>query len=205
MSDNEVTPDATEHQPSGIIQPEITPIGASTSHASMHQIPPVSDPNPYQYSFGERLVLEELELQQAQASAGKRLGGYLLDLLFAGVFLVILIILVGICSALFNLNNRELSDFVYGLIGLAAICSPLVYYTLFEYVTGGYTMGKLITKTRVVTRKGKKPSFWHCVGRSFGRVIPFDWLGIFVTDGRCFHDLISSTYVVEANAEFLKK
>jgi len=70
------------------------------------------------------------------------------------------------------------------------------YYIICEYVWGR-TVGKLITKTKVIDKFGNKPSFGRIVGRSFARYIPFDALSfLFGSFPVGWHDSISGTFVV---------
>lgn len=71
------------------------------------------------------------------------------------------------------------------------------YYTIFE---SHYqkTLGKLITKTKVVNFYGEKPSFQDIFVRSICRFIPFDRVSyLFMKNG--FHDGISKTTVIKDN------
>jgi uncharacterized RDD family membrane protein YckC len=80
--------------------------------------------------------------------------------------------------------------FVFGLLTM------LVYYTTLEYFFG-FTIGKLITGTRVVDRLGKRPSFGQIVGRSLARWVPFDVLSFLGSNpAGGWHDRWSGTRVV---------
>ncbi len=68
------------------------------------------------------------------------------------------------------------------------------YYTLSEYFFGK-TIGKLITKTKVVKKGGNKPTFINILGRNSARLIPFDSLS-FLFSHKGWHDLLSNTYVI---------
>ena len=61
----------------------------------------------------------------------------------------------------------------------------------------GKTVGKFITKTRVVKADGSNPKPLDYLGRSFSRIIPFEALSFLGSEGRGWHDTISKTYVVE--------
>jgi uncharacterized RDD family membrane protein YckC len=78
---------------------------------------------------------------------------------------------------------------------LIAITLILSYYTIME-ASFGATVGKLVTKTRVVTELGEKPGFGQIVGRSFSRLIPFEAFS-FLGGNPGWHDTITSTFVVK--------
>ena len=82
----------------------------------------------------------------------------------------------------------------YG-IGIGAM---LLYYVPLEGFFG-FTVGKLITGTRVVTENGGKPRWGQIVGRSFARFIPFEALSVLFwndKERRGWHDSLSKTCVV---------
>lgn len=70
-----------------------------------------------------------------------------------------------------------------------------LYYIPFEYKTQK-TLGKIITKTKVVTLEGNKPELMDIVSRTFCRLIPFDRFS-FLYSRNGFHDAISRTKVIK--------
>jgi uncharacterized RDD family membrane protein YckC len=79
---------------------------------------------------------------------------------------------------------------------LYAILFALAYYTFMEYKFG-FTLGKLVTKTRVVNESGGRPTFSQVLGRSFSRYIPFEPLSCFGSESRGWHDSLPKTFVVK--------
>lgn len=80
-------------------------------------------------------------------------------------------------------------------IGISAM---LVYYIPMEGFFG-FTVGKLITGTRVVNEQGGKPRWGQVVGRTFARFIPFEAFSVLFandTERRGWHDSLPKTYVV---------
>jgi len=72
----------------------------------------------------------------------------------------------------------------------------LTYFIFFEGIWQR-TLAKFITKTKVVTEDGSKPSFLRILGRTFARFIPFDAISFLF--GRGWHDHLSKTLVVPKN------
>ena len=65
------------------------------------------------------------------------------------------------------------------------------YYFIFEYFIG-QTIGKMITKTKVVNINDEKPNFIKIIIRTLSRLIPIDFLSyLFISNG--IHDLLSKT------------
>ena len=73
----------------------------------------------------------------------------------------------------------------------------ILYYLFFESIFQS-TPGKALTNTIVVNDNGQRPRFIQLLGRTFGRLIPFDALSFFGNDARGWHDSLPGTYVVEA-------
>ncbi|MVM37941.1 hypothetical protein GO730_10615 [Spirosoma sp. HMF3257] len=71
----------------------------------------------------------------------------------------------------------------------------LGYYILTELLFQR-TLGKVLTKTKVVSLTGDKPSLLQIIFRTLSRSIPFEYLSYFVTvEG--LHDKLSKTRVVK--------
>lgn len=74
----------------------------------------------------------------------------------------------------------------------------LLYYIAMEGFFG-FTVGKLVTGTRVVNEAGGKPRWGQVVGRTFARLIPFEPFSVLFSSGkqrRGWHDSLPKTYVV---------
>lgn len=85
-----------------------------------------------------------------------------------------------------------LRDYAFG------IGAMLLYYIAMEGCFG-FTVGKLVTGTRVVNEQGSKPRWSQVVGRSLARFIPFEAFSVLFSnenERRGWHDSLSKTYVV---------
>ena len=87
---------------------------------------------------------------------------------------------------------------IVGLLGdetyLGSLVVTFVYYVFFESLFRR-TPGKRLTRTRVITLAGGRPSFVTVLKRSFVRLIPFEPLS-YLGSGRGWHDRWSGTRVV---------
>lgn len=72
-----------------------------------------------------------------------------------------------------------------------------IYYIPFEHKYQK-TLGKIITKTKVVNLEGEKAELGDIISRTFCRLIPFDRFSFFFTRNG-FHDAISKTKVIKDN------
>jgi len=110
---------------------------------------------------------------------------------FLGIFLGILSV-IGIEAPLQWLlyidGNRAL-DYLFTSV------LYFIYIFSFEYFTKGRSIGKYITKTKVVSIDGTTPTQKDFFIRNISRLVPFDGLSFLKEDGG-WHNLWSDTRVV---------
>ncbi|WP_040279379.1 RDD family protein [Psychroserpens damuponensis] len=140
------------------------------------------------------------------ASKGIRLANFIIDYIVQVILGVAMGFIIGIISELtgsygfidFFFNSGRLMEFIFGYIIL------LLYYTTIETLTGR-SLGKFITKTKVVLYDGEKPTFNEILVRSLCRLIPLEFFSFLGEDGKGWHDSISKTYVVDESKFEAKK
>lgn len=110
-----------------------------------------------------------------------RLINFLID---TGIYLILMILFLGILR---NMIDKETIKWI-------SIACYFLYYFLFEYIKG-QTIGKMITKSKVVSLTGNTNTFLiQILGRTLMRFIPIDILSyLFTTNG--LHDWISKTAI----------
>ena len=125
------------------------------------------------------------------ASRWRRVLNYVLDYVGMILLVMVLAVVLALIGAEDLLNRMESTpDLVLGLV------ATFIYYVPLEGWLG-FTLGKLVTGTVVVTTQGGKPSFGAVIGRTFCRFIPFEAFSIFTRGRVCWHDQIPGTKVVE--------
>lgn len=143
---------------------------------------------------------DEFENDRYNESADnwKRFFNHIIDIIGYYVFVILFAILAaGILSVISpeTLNsidpNSKLFEYLLGFI------LGVVYYTLIEFSTGGRSIGKYITKTKIITLDGEKPVFKQYLIRSLCRFIPLEAFSFFGTTDAGWHDSISKTRVVK--------
>lgn len=85
-----------------------------------------------------------------------------------------------------------------GWVYVYALSTIMAYYVVMEGLFG-FTVGKLVTGTRVVNAQGGRPTFGQAFGRTLCRLIPFEPFSLFFSkDGevRGWHDSVPKTWVV---------
>ena len=121
------------------------------------------------------------------AGGGKRFANLLIDVIGFYALLFLLGMVVGTFDPMYDFEGPSFTISVY-LIYVA-------YYWLFETLTGK-TLGKFITRTRIVKEDGSKPEPINILGRSFSRLIPFDAFSFLGAQGKGWHDSIPKIYVI---------
>ncbi|MBL3658326.1 RDD family protein [Fulvivirga sediminis] len=82
-------------------------------------------------------------------------------------------------------------------LNLIAAVLYLFYHVIME-ASFGKTVGKFVTKTKVVTLERGRPSLLQVIGRSFARCIPFDSFSFFGGNGAIgWHDSLPKTRVID--------
>ncbi len=91
-------------------------------------------------------------------------------------------------------EENRLNLWVLGYI--IVIFNYLIYYTICEKGFRGYTMGKLITGTRVIREDGEELTFRDALLRTLSRLVPFEVLSGFGI--RPWHDSWTKTRVIKS-------
>lgn len=123
-----------------------------------------------------------------------RFGHFLLDRIFVYILTVLLAFLAGTLSAIFGFT--EIWDSPYTDLTINLITYLILfpgYYLFFEYFMQS-TPGKLILGRVVINEYGEKPTFLQILGRSYGRVVPFEAFSCF--QGLGWHDSWTETMVI---------
>ena len=132
------------------------------------------------------------------ASQNQRFLGYLLDIVVyyvlcfaAGMVLGIIVVATG--------QNPNTSPLLNGFFpNIVAYVVLFISYFVIEATTGGRSLGKLATGTKVVSSDGTPASIGQYLGRTACRFIPFEAFSFLFGQGRPagWHDSISKTRVI---------
>jgi uncharacterized RDD family membrane protein YckC len=145
-------------------------------------------PNPYAPPRAEEEPGEVEVADLVDASLGRRFVNFIVDYLARGVLGLALGRLIA-----------ELGIPVHEHAALFAVTFTLftymLYYVAFEAIFG-FTIGKMVTGTRVVTVDGHRATFLQILGRSAARFVPFEPFSMFGSTLGGWHDRWSGTRVV---------
>ena len=146
------------------------------------------------------MILKQLSstVQNNRASQGTRLLNYLIDFTVFYIFIFFLGIFLGILYAIGIKAPLQLISYIEGNRAFNYLFSSILYFIYIfsiEYLTKGRSIGKYITKTKVVSVDGTAPTQKDFFIRNISRLVPFDGLSFLKQDGG-WHDLWSDTRVV---------
>lgn len=111
----------------------------------------------------------------------------------------------GLSPVLFLLIDPDTVETYSWPVFLYLVTITLVYYTLFEYLTGR-TPGKYISFSKVVVEnEGTRPTLLNCFIRTIARFIPFEFAGFFSGNPAGWHDELSNTIVVDASVPYQER
>jgi uncharacterized RDD family membrane protein YckC len=120
-----------------------------------------------------------------ETSKKKRLINFIVDLIVIGVLM----------EVTFRIEEVVESKEAIKMLRVIIVCGG--YYIPMEYFFGK-TVGKIITKSKVVSSDGSRISFRTSVIRNLCRLIPFEFASLALGyDAKAWHDTLSNTCVVE--------
>jgi uncharacterized RDD family membrane protein YckC len=142
-------------------------------------------------------VRRNINDRSIRAGRLERLINCLIDSFALVAFFFLFAGIVSIMQTIFSPSSLSvLEDENSFLSSLLAFVSIMFYYALFEYKTG-QTLGKLITKTKVVTINGEDPNLLAILIRTLCRFIPFEEISFLISNNSGWHDKLSNTKVVK--------
>jgi uncharacterized RDD family membrane protein YckC len=126
-----------------------------------------------------------------------RILGLAVDLLcLQAVIYLFAFALGGLLQALQGAGGEPAIGGFRALTVFVLLGGAFAYYWIFEAALGK-TPGKIVTRTRVMTPEGQRPSPRAILIRSLARFIPFEWVSFLNRNPVGWHDSLSGTMVVE--------
>ncbi|MDD4993564.1 MAG: RDD family protein [Paludibacter sp.] len=136
----------------------------------------------------EEKETKDKEFESSIVSSWTRLIHTVID--FFG-FIIIAVILSHILQLFYNPSDK----LTIRLLGYALLLVSFFLYFVFMEYKFQKTIGKFLTKTKVVMADGRRPELNEIVIRTACRLIPFDYISyIFTKNG--FHDKFSNSTVI---------
>lgn len=146
------------------------------------------------------------------ASKGSRFANYIIDLIVILAVLFGGFMLFGYFYYSYATDTTTMDNFLNETNEINPLLDRLITglvlalcYFIMETALKGKSVGKYVTKTRVVMEDGAMPKTGDLIKRSLCRIIPFDQFSFLGAQGRGWHDSISNTYVVDEKLFNAKK
>ena len=129
------------------------------------------------------------ESEQEPASRGRRFANLLIDTVCYYALAVVVGIIIALVDASFFDHMSTAGEYLYG-------AGVMVIYYLPTEVLFGRTLGKLVTRTRVVSESGGPPEVQQVLRRTLIRFMPFEAFSFLREGAVGLHDRWSETRVV---------
>ena len=141
----------------------------------------------------EENIKEQKEFDSKKVNSLTRLLNFIIDSI---TFLIVTLILEFIVWQLFSADNQE----IIRIVGYLLLAFTFFGYYIFMEYKFQKSIGKFISKTKVLRADGEKAQLGDIVARTFFRLIPLEGLSyLFTSNG--FHDRLSNTTVIKDDKE----
>lgn len=151
----------------------------------------------YQELVPNENVLDGLDINLTQASSGKRLANLLIDRVFFYLLWKFLLVKSTVYIILsLGFSNENQTIFLIG-VWIVVMIFDLICLAAMESLTGGKTLGKLVTRTRAVNMDGSRINFKTALLRSLSRIVPFEAFSALGSPCYPWHDRWTNTYVID--------
>lgn len=145
-----------------------------------------------------RLYRKKVSVGSKTSGISKRFINYIIDSIIIALLMFLIIFVLSMIFLKFNpelLNDLiNFSKYVNYIIFIIVMYS---YYFVFE-ASAGMTIGKYITKTKVVDKEGKKPNSKIIAIRTLCRLIPLEPIS-YLGEGKLgWHDTLSKTATIDS-------
>ena len=141
-------------------------------------------------NFNQTIDLDLVQESQTyqDVSKGTRFANLIIDTIVTYLLYFVIVFLIFL--------TETVSEENWAVLYLLFYVQFIAYYILMEAALGK-TVGKMITKTKVIHENGTQAPIANIIGRTFARFIPFEALSFFGNKG--WHDSLSGTRVVKEN------
>ena len=137
-------------------------------------------------------------VQNNKASRGTRFANYFIDIIVFYIFIFFFGVFLGILATIGIEVPLQWFLYLEGNLAADYLFTGILYFVYIfsiEYFTKGKSIGKFITKTKVVSIDGTTPTLNDFLIRSVSRIVPFEALSFLISDDG-WHDSWSNTRVV---------
>jgi uncharacterized RDD family membrane protein YckC len=157
----------------------------------------VTEHNPYAppaAAMSEASAVSQ-EIEEEPASRGRRFANLLIDTVCYYALAVVVGIVIALVDPSFFDHMSAAGNYLFG-------AGVIVIYYVPSEALFGRTMGKLVTRTRVVSQSGGPPDFLQALRRTLIRFVPFEAFTFLSEKSVGLHDRWSETRVVLTRSEY---
>jgi uncharacterized RDD family membrane protein YckC len=141
-------------------------------------------------------LLDNVSYSLVRARPAKRLANYIIDLVFFYIAWKVFFKYIGLKIAMSMIGEDDGKPAIYAKVLLIAFIFELGLMSAIEFLGGGRSLGKLITRTRAVNDDGTPITFKTAVLRRLSRMIPFEAFSALGPQTQPWHDRWTSTRVI---------
>ncbi len=127
------------------------------------------------------------------ATVGQRLANYLIDVVI--FYVVVIVIFVPLVIGLASSGSSAEAG---GFIAVTYLITFAIFFGYYIFMEGGKgkTIGKMATKTKVITTDGSSMTYGKAALRTLIRMVPLEFISAFLGTSM-WHDKWSNTMVVK--------
>jgi uncharacterized RDD family membrane protein YckC len=142
-------------------------------------------------------LLDDTSYTLVQARPAKRLANYIIDLIFFYIAWKVFFRYLGLKIAMSMIGPDDNMAAIYLKVFLIAIVFELGLMSAIEFLGGGRSLGKLLTRTRAVNVDGTPITFKTAVLRRLSRMVPFEAFSALGPQTEPWHDRWTNTRVID--------
>lgn len=146
--------------------------------------------------FQENL-LDEMDYTLVQARSGKRLANYIIDLIVFYIAWKVFFRFIGLKIAMSMIGEDDGKPAIYLKVLLIAVVFEAFLMAAIEFIGGGRSLGKLLTRTRAVNGDGTPITFKTALLRRLSRMVPFEAFSALGSPSAPWHDRWTNTRVID--------
>ena len=141
-------------------------------------------------------LLDDIDYTLVLAPSGKRFANYIIDVIVFYIAWKVFFYFLGLKIAMTMIGPDDSVAAIYVKVFLMAIVFELGLMSAIEFLGGGRSIGKLITRTRAVNDDGTPITFKTALFRRLSRMVPFEAFSALGPQTQPWHDRWTKTCVI---------
>jgi uncharacterized RDD family membrane protein YckC len=144
-------------------------------------------------------LLDDAPYALVQAGSGKRLANYIIDLIVFYIAWKVFFRLIGLKIAMSMIGEDDDKAAIYLKVLLIAVVFETFLMSAIEFLGGGRSIGKILTRTRAMNDDGTPITFKTALLRRLSRMVPFEAFSALGSPSAPWHDRWTNTRVIDEN------